>query len=300
MTVVELFAGPGGSSTGLRMAGYTGPAVGLEWDLLACRTAVAAGHPRICADVSTYPPGRFTNVEGLIASPPCQSFSAAGNGKGLDDPRGRLVWEPLRWARALLPQWIVCEQVPRVSLIWDRMAGELRKLGYSAEVMVLNAADFGVPQTRIRAFLVARRDGVSVASPTSTHRREGGMSLFGSSPHWMSMAEALGWSQAFHVRSNYGTGGDPRKRGIRCSWQPAATVTSKIARNVVVMADGSERRFTTAEAGILQSFPADYPWRGTHTQQQQQVGDAVPPLLAMHILEPLIASVRASVRERAA
>jgi DNA (cytosine-5)-methyltransferase 1 len=292
VTVVELFAGPGGWSTGLRLAGYTGPAVGLEWDLPACRTAVAAGHTRICADVSAYPVDRFTNVEGLIASPPCQSFSAAGNGKGLADPRGRLVWEPLRWARVLLPRWIACEQVPRVLPIWDRVAGELRKLGYSAEVMVLNAADFGVPQTRIRAFLVARRDGVSVTPPTTTHCREGGIGLFGDSPYRVSMAEALGSPQAFHVRSNYGTGGDPKKRGIRYSWQPATTVTSKIARNVVVMADGSERRFTMAEAGILQSFPADYPWRGTHTQQQQQVGDAVPPLLAMHILTPLIASVR--------
>ena len=46
-------------------------------------------------------------------------------------------------------------------------------------------------------------------------------------------------------------------------------------------------RVTVQEAGILQSFPADYPWKDTKSQQYRQVGDAVPPLLAMHILRPL-------------
>ena len=49
-------------------------------------------------------------------------------------------------------------------------------------------------------------------------------------------------------------------------------------------------RVTVAEAGMLQSFPADYPWHGTKTEQYRQVGDAIPPLLAAAILRPLLAT----------
>jgi DNA (cytosine-5)-methyltransferase 1 len=76
--ILDLFAGPGGWDEGLRLLGVTEPVVGVEWDKDACATAVAAGHERILADVREVPTNRFPSVEGLIASPPCQTFSLAG------------------------------------------------------------------------------------------------------------------------------------------------------------------------------------------------------------------------------
>lgn len=86
----------------------------------------------------------------------------------------------------------------------------------------------------------------------------------------------------FVVVSNYGSGGDPKKRGRRSSHFPAFTVTGKVSRNVVLVDDDDHRRFTIPEAGALQSFPGNYPWSGK--DQSQQVGNAVPPLFAMHVL----------------
>ena len=81
--VLEGFAGSGGWSTGLRLAGFTGTAAGIEMDLDACRTAVTAGHLRIRADVAIYPLAHLAGkVTGLIASPPCPTFSSAGDGRG--------------------------------------------------------------------------------------------------------------------------------------------------------------------------------------------------------------------------
>lgn len=80
--IVDLFAGPGGWSQGLRLLGLRGD-VGIECDRWACLTRAAAGHTTIQADVAAYPVGPLAAVmRGLIASPPCTMFSAAGKGTG--------------------------------------------------------------------------------------------------------------------------------------------------------------------------------------------------------------------------
>lgn len=218
----QLFAGAGGWDEGLRAAGYDGPSIGVEFDETACRTALAAQHPRILADVATFDPSMFVGIDGLIASPPCQSWSMAGDRKGeLDRPevyaritsfaRGRrpvevewhderspLTAEPMRYVVALMPRWIALEQVPTVLPLWEHYAMLLRELGYQVWTGVLSAERYGVPQTRKRAILIARRDGVPVGTPEPTHRAYGDnhdhASLFGDPlPAPVSMAEALGW-----------------------------------------------------------------------------------------------------------
>ncbi|MFE7803656.1 DNA cytosine methyltransferase [Streptomyces sp. NPDC057430] len=112
---------------------------------------------------------------------------------------------------------------------------------------------------------------------------------------WRSMGDVLadpagthpGRRTPFLVRSNYGSSGVPGRRGVRTDKQPAATVTGRISRFVVfehldenIVYEGP--RFSMNEAGMLQSFPPDYPWSGT--AQAQQVGNAVPPLFGAHLL----------------
>jgi DNA (cytosine-5)-methyltransferase 1 len=358
--VLEGFAGPGGWSTGLRLAGFTGNSVGVEWDAAACRTAVAAGHLRVRADVAAFPLAHLAGkVDGAILSPPCQAWSNAGDQKGkLDrgtvheriahfargatppdrewaDERSMLTAEPMRWAYALRPQWLVLEQVPAVLPLWQSTAELLRNLGYRVWCGLLDAECYGVPQTRDRAILIARRDGpVGAPAPIrQEYRKDGryecGNGLFEEAlPPPVSMGEALGWVGSGHVVSNYGTGGDPRNRGERRFDEPAATVTGKVGRNKIVgavercdwrmapagrtstmveprpitspghtitgkataawIAGDDTRQVSVQEAAVLQSFPADYPWQGTKSEQYRQVGDAVPPLLAAAILRPLI------------
>jgi DNA (cytosine-5)-methyltransferase 1 len=351
--IVDAFAGPGGWDQGARIAGYTGPLLGIELDMDACRTAVAAGHPRVRADVATFPLTRMAGrVDGVILSPPCPTWSAAGDGAGkVDlanvlrliadyaagrepgayewvDARSALTAQPMRWAHALRPRFIVLEQVPPVLVIWRFIADQLRNLGYRVWTGILSSEEFGVPQTRKRAVLIGRLDAPALP-PIPTHQayRSGVAAqleddLFGSPlPLPVSMATALGWdatglrmapagvtstmvdprdatdpahtltgkgTAAWVLRSNYGTGGDPQDRGERAPGQPSPTVTSKIDRAKWV-GPGDMRRVSVEEAGVMQSFPADYPWYGTSTKRYLQVGNAVPPLLAAAILRPLLA-----------
>lgn len=288
--VVDLFGGPGGLDEGARLAGHTGDLVGIEWDLDACRTAVAAGHARIRADVATYPTGPFEGkVDGLTGSPPCTTFCKPGKRAGLSDPRGELVWQPLRWARALRPRWVVLEQVPEVLPIWHIIAAALRDAGYSVWAGLLNAADYGVPESRVRAVLIARLDGAA-RPPAATHGETAGDDLFGSGvAPWRTIADALPHRAGWSYRRTRGAGIAAR-HGDRpdTPWtRPAPTITGKSRSDMWVRGDEIER-VTIADAAALQSFRPDYPWQGSRTSQHQQAGNAVPPLLAAAILRPLV------------
>lgn len=190
--VVDLFSGGGGGwCLAARALGLT--SVGLEWDRGSCLTRAAAGLLTIRADVAAYPPERFAGVAGITGSPPCQSFSSAGKRKGLADPRGQLIHQPMRWVRAVGPRWVALEQVPEALGYWGQMAGELRTMGYSAWAGILNTADYGVPQIRKRAILLASLDR-QVQPPEPTHSRTGHAEMFGPRrERWVTMAEALGW-----------------------------------------------------------------------------------------------------------
>jgi DNA (cytosine-5)-methyltransferase 1 len=103
-----------------------------------------------------------------------------------------LVVQPARWVHACRPAWVALEQVPEVLPLWRVYAAELRQRGYATWTGMLNAADYGVAQTRRRAILIASLDRkVDPPEPTHHDPRRGGC-LFGLPP-WVSMATALGW-----------------------------------------------------------------------------------------------------------
>ena len=360
--IIEPYAGPGGWDIAARTLGLD--PIGIELDADACATRSAAGLTTIRADLTTYPkPWHLTDrLTGLIASPPCPAFSASGkrHGEALVDVLVQevhdqhwsarpdpdpLVWLTLDlgWWITLYPEWICLEQVPAVLPIWRAYAHHLDEAGYSTWTGILNAADYGVPQTRRRAILIASRTR-TVTPPAPTHAETPTPTLFGDElAPWVSMADALGWTGdgrgGFPRADDLGTSEDGyRERDWRTIDEPAFTVTEKArswtlntgldwkpggTREDAQTIDITERpspaltsrsgsqwhirrlgdhaherysdragtdaiRITPTDALILQSFPHDYPLAGTRTSQFQQVGNAIPPLLAWHILQSAI------------
>lgn len=358
------YAGPGGACEGIRSLGLE--SYGIEWDAAACATRAAAGHRTIRADLSTYRPGG--RPEGYWGSPPCQTFSTAGKGDGraeldrlaevihgerwadadLFDPRTRHVIDAARVAVTCGAEWVAMEQVPGVLPLWRALGHVLERHGYDVWSGVLCAADYGVPQTRRRAILMASRVR-RVAPPVPTHAEVPGM--FGERP-WVSMADALGWGEV--VVNTRGDRGDDPAGGnefgaCRPSWaltgkarswtldrrqqsdgvpvrlvptcEPAPTVTGiagakgqwlfrEIQANGACRhstqpamtisasadngnfrfedADGAVRRLTATDALILQGFDPDYPVQGSRSKQFEQIGNAVPPPLAAHVVASLV------------
>lgn len=309
--IVDLYAGPGGWSEGLRALGLVD--IGWEIDEAACATRAAAGHKTIRADVATWPLDQLVGrVDGIIASPPCQAFSAAGKGTGRevldelvdavargdwgwshDDDRVRHVLEVGRWVETIRPRWVACEQVPPALPVWNAYAHRWRhRFGWSTWAGVLNAADWGVPQTRRRAFLIARTDGALVAPPEPTHCEGGALTVFGWLAPWVTMADALGWSDDVTVEHRRGAGMAERHgdRPKRPATSPAPSITAGANRRLVL--DRREQNpdgtpvptVSLRDALILQGFPPDYPVQGTRGKQFEQVGNAVPPPLAAAVV----------------
>ncbi|MHC3367661.1 DNA cytosine methyltransferase [Rhodococcus aetherivorans] len=324
--IVDLFAGPGGLDVAATWLGV--PVVGIEWDANACATRRAAGLETQQGDVRDFGPADFPEANVLAGGPPCQTYTVAGTGAGrmalervlrlvksmsvgervdhrlarFDDERTGLVLEPLQWALHAHGsgdpyEAIVLEQVPAVLPVWVAMGEVLEGLGYSVATGVLRTEEYGVPQTRRRAILLARY-GDEVQLPLPTHRpyRKGIARDLGSVDlkPWNTMGDALARTRGygFSVVSNYGTGGDPKARGRRTSNEPAFTVTGKVSRNRVVDTLGTEvARFTAAEAGRLQTFPIDFPWSGGDIAQQ--IGNAIPPRLGAQILASALGMIHA-------
>lgn len=325
MEALDLFAGAGGWDIAAEELGHD--VEGVENMPAALETRRAAGLKTVLTDVWTglNPTVGSPRHRLQIASPPCQTFSPAGKGSGrkamgdvleavryLDDylpinhyqhlidvaqdtdPRTALVLTPLAYALRDEPEYIAWEQVPAVLPIWEAAADVLRKRGYSVATGNVQAEQYGVPQTRKRAILAARRDGKEARLPVPTHSKyypRNPEKLDPGVKPWVSMAEALGTtlylqgnqnaaSYKWVLRSNYGTGGDSSQRGERTSYQPSPTITSKADRMKM-----GERGITLEEAAVLQTFPPDYPFQGTKGQKFLQLGNAIPPVLAKAILQ---------------
>lgn len=176
-----------------------------------------------------------------IASPPCQTFSIAGKGEGREalehvlaaidaglyqrprdllelgerlDPRTALVLAPLAHIWAHRPELVALEQVPEVLPVWHAYAAVLRQIGYSVWAGIMRAEQYGVPQTRKRAILMARLDG-KVEPPVPTHSRYYSTDPARLDPgveKWVSMAEALGWGMTERPSVTV-TGGSGRQGG---------------------------------------------------------------------------------------
>lgn len=166
--VIDLFSGCGGISKGFFDTGKVEIVGAIDFDKAACDT-FKLNFPDanvICGDISniTVNSTGFKNVDIIVGGPPCQGFSALNRwSKELqEDPRNKLFFQYLRFVEELMPKAILIENVKQILTSNNGYAKNnikqiLEELGYNVSFSVLDCSQFGVPQSRHRAFFVAIR-----------------------------------------------------------------------------------------------------------------------------------------------
>lgn len=171
-SLVDLFSGCGGMTLGFQSTGAFEPIFAVEHDPDAAETyALNFGSHVFAGDIENV--RDFPDADVVIGGPPCQGFSALNmTGAGLE--RRGLWREYLRALDGSRPKMFVMENVPDLlrSPEYASFLRSARKRGYVVESRILNAADFGVPQTRRRAIVIGSRIG-HPSWPEQTHAAPG-------------------------------------------------------------------------------------------------------------------------------
>ncbi len=339
MRFVSLFAGAGGLDLGLECAGWRCEYAS-DLDPRAVETLEANRGKRTNgvkalqdaiveqADVRTLTGRQILDVTGrrrgdfplLAGGPPCQSWSSAGHQLGFDDPRGRLFEDFIRIAQQLDVRWLLFENVR--GLVTARgsdgtpgsalkaIRGALLNAGWHTQLDLLNAADYGVPQRRVRLVLIGYRHGDPPPLPTPTFAEHADMFR----RKWRTIGECLSQirapSEAEIIRptgklatelSSLSPGTGVKSPGKKEStrpgghWgykqgafvadlaKPARTITANAQQDWIIDPSLGVRRLSPRECAAIQSFPKCWTFAGSRSDQYRLIGNAVPPLLAKEV-----------------
>jgi DNA (cytosine-5)-methyltransferase 1 len=302
MKIVSLFSGAGGLDFGLMQAGHQ-----IVWANDVFLDAVATYRANIgdhidTRDICIIPSSEIPACDAVVGGFPCQGFSVANWGRTSDDPRNQLFREMVRIVRDKQPRYFVAENVRGLlSMGKGKALQEIEQLfseaGYRVRHQVVNAADYGVPQLRMRLLILGVRNDlpeVREFPPLQTHAEAGRAHLLNLLP-WRSVGEAVahfpdpnrGLHIPNHEHSRYKLtfNGHLGHRFVD-PLRPAPTVTARGDEKggvVVLHHPGNHRRMTARELAAVQSFPDTFVFSGTKTSAYRQIANAVPPLLGKAI-----------------
>ena len=359
LAVISLFSGGLGLDLGLERAGFQ-VRVAVECNRFSAETIRRnrPDIPLIEKKLEDVPTKEILDAAGLAPGEPavvtggpcCQSFSTVGRRGSVSEPRGEMFKGFLRVVREARPRFFMMENVKGVLSaaikhrhLKDRGPGhpplapdeelgsafllilkELQATNYYTIFDLLNAADFGVPQTRERVIFIGSRDGVRVTMPVPTHAKDSEDGLLA----WVTLRKALkglrdpeplyheltpskvrylklvpaggNWRDLPKQMQAQALGGAHISWGgrggffRRLSWdRPAPALTTTPDSKATMLCHPSELRpLSVKEYTRLQQFPDDWEFAGGVPQQYIQVGNAVPLGLGAAIGEALAKAMR--------
>lgn len=330
-----LFSGGGGLDLGFSAAGFES-VFSSDIDPFSCKTLLLnqmkkkylSQHPVVCEDIKniSYKSIRKNtgtkDIDFIIGGPPCQSFSVFGKRKGLDDPRGNLVYEYARIIREIEPEGFLFENVAGLKTIHDgTLYSELFETlsidgKYAISAHEYEVADFGIPQFRRRVFFIGTKANKSIPQMEGTHTPPN--SVFNAHKPFNTVSSVIGdlpspikdWKgQPFingHVGRKHSQRIIDRYRSLSFGERDHKTRINKLnperpSYTIIVGSDAGggkghvhpfePREVTPRESARIQTFPDWWEFYGTGRHIIRQVGNAVPPLFASILAQHVVKEV---------
>lgn len=335
LNFIDVFSGAGGLSCGLELAGMR-CLLGIDMDKNAIETFKANHHyaNTYCGSVSELSEKKLKElinqqtVHAVVGGPPCQGFSTVGIGDP-NDLRNSLFKEFIRLVKITNPYYVIIENV--TGLIAKKNEKTLKaifklfaKMGYTLDVQVMSAENYGVPERRRRTIIIGSRINDSIAFPIPDTKN---IMTVG---HALKNLKAPDGKIYNHDVDQAGikskTDRDriacvPEGRGIRYEHDEQAYLPKKLKLGVdwknlrenrfrqtkyqrldrkkpgpTIMTHRhnyfhpTENRYLTQrEAAAIQSFPSDFKFSGPLSAQWRQIGNAVPPKLGLALGTAILA-----------
>lgn len=305
ITVVDLFCGCGGITQGLNDAGFEVLA-GIDiWDKAIETYQANQDHTALCRDLTKFGPEDFiteTEIKSfdlLVGGPPCQGFSIAGK-RDNKDPRNSLFMEYVKYLNYFKPKAFIMENVVGIlsmktasgELVRDIILSELRQ-NYECEYYKLSAADFEVPQKRVRILFIGFRKDLGI-KPTKPESMNANNHIAVKTiledkedidkKYYLSSKALEGIRKKKEKMEEKGHGFGAQYLDMN---EPSYTIPARYWKDgydaLVKYSDTEVRRLTIKELARIQTFPEDYEFKGSKKDIIMQIGNAVACKFAYHI-----------------
>lgn len=291
MNIVSLFSGAGGLDLGLIQAGHR-----IIWANDIDANAVATYKKNIstdicCADITAIDPKQIPHADVIVGGFPCQGFSVANLKRSVDDDRNQLYKAFYSIIKTTQPSFFIAENVKGIlslgkGTVIKKIVSDFEQAGYTTELHLVNMADYGVPQTRQRVFIIGQRKDLSTSFLFHFPQKTNGEK---DKKHpWITIKQALEHfpnpddphTVKNHVYSHY-------KVEFRNFTGHRKTDPNKPSPTILARGNGKggvcaiphyngQRRLTIRESASIQTFPEDFEFIGAMNSCYRQIGNAVP------------------------
>ncbi len=302
-TMIDLFAGIGGTRLGFQLHGNVKSIFSSEWDKFSQKTYYANFGEEPKGDITKIDENAIPNHDILVAGFPCQAFSQAGLKKGFEDTRGTLFFDIARIIEAKRPKAFLLENVKNLKghdkgRTFKTINKVLNELDYTVHTAVLKARDFGVPQNRERIYIVGfdnkqfKHDvNFKFPTPTGTKTRVGAI-LEENVDEKYTISDRL-WAGHQRRKQEHKKKGNGFGYSIFNEDSPyTSTISARYYKDgseiLISQENKNPRKITPREASRLQGFPKEFIIPVSDTQAYKQFGNSVSVPVVYAIAENIL------------
>jgi DNA (cytosine-5)-methyltransferase 1 len=315
MKIASFFSGGGGLDKGFEKAGFhtiwANEYDHTIWDTFQTNFPNTILDKRSITEISSRD---VPDVDGIIGGPPCQSWSAAGSQRGIDDKRGKLFFDYIRILKEKQPKFFLAENVagilqPKHARAFENIIQEFKNAGYTLSYKLLNANNYDVPQDRFRVIIVGYRmdlgkkfefpepqnyklvlkDAISdlpLATPAKDTNKTNDVLEIANHEYMTG-----GFSTIFMSRNRVRAWHEPsftiQASGRHAPLHPQAPKMELVGQDKRIFVAGKEdlyRRLSVRECARIQTFPDDFIFKYQNINDgYKMVGNAVPVNFAYHL-----------------